>query len=73
MVAVLVDSDTGVIQKIKTVPLEELFVERLVLSWNPFRGPANNYNKAFSEEEFAGRIAEIFKTKSQREIWNGSW
>lgn len=73
MVAVLVDSDTGVIRKIRSVTLDELFVERLVLSWNPFRGPANEYNKAFSEEEFAGRIAEIFKTKSQREIWETSW
>jgi len=73
MVAVLVDSDTGTILKIKQVPLDEMFVERLVLSWNPFRGPANNYNKAFSEEEFSGRVAELFKSKSQREIWDTSW
>jgi len=73
LVAVLVDSLTNMIVKIKRVALDELFVERLALSWNPFRGPADQYNKAFSDEEFASRINSIFKAKSPKQIWMTSW
>jgi hypothetical protein len=73
LVAVLVDSDTGIVKKIKRVNLEELFIERLVMSWNPFRGPSDQYNTSFTEEAFTSRIVDIFKTKSQREIWTTSW
>ena len=45
MVAVLVDSDTGVIRKIRSVTLDELFVERLVLSWNPFGRPNPRWSR----------------------------
>lgn len=73
LMAVLVDSETGVVKKMKNVSLDEMLVERLVMSWNPFRGPKDQYNKIFSNEEFNQRIHEIFKAKSQKEIWNTSW
>lgn len=73
MVAILVDSDTNLIKKITNVVLEELFIERMVMSWNPFRFEANDYNKSFSQEEFSGRVQEIFKMKGSKELWMTSW
>ncbi len=73
MAAVLVDSDTGIICSITHVPLDEMFIERLVLSWNPYRHESNDYNKSFSHQEFAQRIAEIFKMRSSKELWMTSW
>ncbi len=73
MVAILVDSDTNVIKKISHVPLDELFIERMVMSWNPFRHESNDYNKSFGAEEFSGRVQEIFKMKSSKELWTTSW
>jgi len=73
MVAILVDSDSGNICKITQVPLDEMFIERMVLSWNPFRHEANDYNKSYSDEEFSGRVGEIFKMKSSQELWTTSW
>ncbi len=73
MAAILLDSDTGIIKKITQVPLDEMFIERLVLSWNPFRFEANDYNKSFTQEEFAKRVAEIFKMRPSKELWVTSW
>ncbi len=73
MVAILVDSDTNIVKKIKHVELDEMFIERLVLSWNPFRQEANDYNKSFSQEEFAKRVGEIFKMRKSEELWISSW
>ena len=72
MGAILVDSDTDLIRKISTVELDEMFVERLVLSWNPFR-TQDQYNKSFSPEQFSQRVQDIFKTKSSKELWMTSW
>ncbi|MCF8720679.1 hypothetical protein [Nitrospina gracilis] len=73
MAAILVDSETGLIRKIKQVPLDEMFIERLVLSWNPFRYEANDYNKSFTAQEFAQKVGDIFKMRSSRELWMTSW
>lgn len=73
MVAILVDSDTGITKKITNVELDEMFIERLVISWNPFRHESNEYNKTFSEKEFSGRVSELFKMKSSEELWTTSW
>lgn len=73
MAAVLVDSTTGIVRKIARVPLAEMFIERLVLSWNPYRHPSDQYTKSFSKEEFSARVGEIFKTRSSRQLWNASW
>ncbi len=71
MLAVLVDSETGIVRKITTVPLSEMLIERLVISWNPFRF-GDQYTKTYNEEEFGQRIQEIYK-KPSRELWNASW
>lgn len=73
MVAILVDSETKIIQKITTVPLDEMFIERLVLSWNPFRFPSNDYSKSYNNEEFSTRVGEIFRTRTSKDIWMSSW
>ncbi len=73
MAAILVDSDTGIIKKITHVSLDEMFIERLVLSWNPFRYEANDYNKSYNPEEFAKRVGEIFKMRPSKELWMTSW
>lgn len=73
MAAVLVDSDTGLILKINHVDLDEMFIERLVLSWNPYRHESNEYNKSFKPEEFAKRVGEIFKMRPSKELWMTSW
>ena len=73
MAAILVDSDTGIIRKITHVPLDEMFIERLVLSWNPLRYEANDYNKSFSPEEFSKKIEEIFSARTSKDLWTTSW
>jgi len=73
MAAILVDSDTALIKKITQVPLEELFIERLVMSWNPYRFEANDYNTSFTRAAFTAKVAEIFKMRSSAELWTVSW
>ena len=73
MAAVLVDSETGLIRKISQVPLEEMFIERLVMGWNPYRFGANDYSKSYSPAEFAQKVGEIFKMRSTKELWTTSW
>lgn len=73
MAAILVDSISNTIIKITTVPLEELFIERLVMSWNPFRGPADEYSKTFTNEQFSEQVSKIFKSRTQKDIWKTSW
>ena len=78
MVAVLVDSDTNMVKKIHHVQLDEMFVERLVLAWNPYRFISNpetpaEYSRAFTEQEFSERISNIFKMKTSEELWRTSW
>jgi hypothetical protein len=69
MVAILVDSDTKIIH----VPLEELFIERLAMSWNPYKTSGDEYTKTFTSESFHSKISEIFKMKSSQELWRTSW
>ena len=73
MGAILVDSATHIIKKIKRVEIEEMFVERMVMSWNPFRGTGDQYTKSFDDETFNKKVAEIFKMKSTKEMWTSSW
>lgn len=73
MVAILVDSNTGTIRKITHVELDEMFIERLVISWNPYRHESNEYNKTFKPEEFAQRVGEIFRVRPSKELWMTSW
>lgn len=73
MVSVLVDSETGIICKIAYVPMEEIFIERLMLSWNPYRFPSNQYNKSYNSKEFTTRVTEIFKTRTSQQLWTSSW
>jgi hypothetical protein len=73
MGAILVDAVTHVIKKIKRVELEEMFVERMVMSWNPFRGTGDQYTKSFDDETFNKKVSEIFKMKSTKEMWTSSW
>jgi len=72
MAAILVDSETGIVRKIAHVPLDEMFIERLVVSWNPFRH-GDRYNKTFTAEEFAAKVQEIFRMRRSRELWMSSW
>ena len=73
MVAVLVDSETKIIQKITHVPLEEMFIERMVMSWNPYKTAGDEYTKTNTSESFITKINEIFKMKSSKELWRTSW
>jgi len=73
MVAVLVDSDTDIIKKIAYVTLDDMFVERLVISWNPFRFQGDQYNKTFTDAEFATRVTDLFKTRNSQKLWMSSW
>lgn len=78
MMAVLVDSNTGIIRKISRVELDEMFVERLVLAWNPYRYPAApgapaEYSRAYNDQEFARRIEQVFKMRKSAELWRTSW
>ena len=73
MVAILVDSETNIIQKITHVPLEEMFIERMVMSWNPYKTAGDEYTQTFTNESFISKINEIFKMKSSKELWRTSW
>jgi hypothetical protein len=72
MVAVLVDSDTNEIRKITRVALDEMFIERLVVSWNPYRH-GDQYTKTFSDQQFSSRVQGIFKIRSPKQMWTTSW
>ena len=78
MVAVLVDSNTNSIKKIHHVELDDMFVERLVMAWNPYRyaaspGSPAEYSRAFTDQEFNERISRIFKMRTSTELWQTSW
>ena len=73
MGAILVDSGSHVIKKITRVKMDELLIERMVMSWNPFRGTSDQYTKSFDDETFNKKVAEIFKMKSTKEMWTTSW
>ena len=73
MGAILVDSATHIIKRIKRVEIDEMFVERMVMSWNPFRGKGDQYTKSFDDETFNKKVAEIFKMKSTKQMWTSSW
>lgn len=73
MVAILVDSETSIIKKITCVPLEEMFIERLAMSWNPYKTAGDEYTKTFTDENFTEKVNEIFKMKSSGELWRTSW
>ena len=73
MGAILVDADTHTIKKINHVALDELTIERMVMSWNPFRGKADQYTKTFDQETFNQKIIELFKMKSTKQMWMDSW
>ena len=71
MVAVLVCSETGIIMKIAHVPLDEMFIERMIMSWNPFR-KGDQYNQVLTEKRFVEKINEIFKMRSSKQLWTSS-
>ena len=73
MVAILSDLDTNIIKKITRVELDEMFIERMVLSWNPYKTKGDEYTKTYSDEGFVTKINEIFKMKSSQELWRTSW
>ncbi|MBT5631171.1 MAG: hypothetical protein HOJ13_00420, partial [Nitrospina sp.] len=73
MVAILVDSDSGIIRKITHVELDEMFIERLAMSWNPYKTAGDEYTKTFTNEGFISKVNEIFKMKSSQELWRTSW
>jgi len=73
MVAILTDLDTNIIKKITHVELDEMFIERMVLSWNPYKTKGDEYTKTYSDENFVTKINEIFKMKSSQELWRTSW
>jgi len=73
MVAILTDLDTNIIKKITYVELDEMFIERMVLSWNPYKTKGDEYTKTYSDENFVTKINEIFKMKSSQELWRTSW
>ena len=68
MTAVLVCSETGIIKRINHVVLDEMFIERMVMSWNPFR-QEDKYNKTFDEHSFVEKVNEIFKMRSGKRLW----
>ena len=78
LVAVLVDSETEIIGKISRVELDEMFIERLVMAWNPYRYPSSpvapaEYSRAFNDQEFSEKVEQIFKTKTSEQLWRTSW
>ena len=73
MGAILVDSNSHIIKKITRVKMEELLIERMVMSWNPFRGKSDQYTKTFDQNTFNQRVAELFKMKSTKQMWMDSW
>jgi hypothetical protein len=50
-----------------------MFIERMVLSWNPYKTKGDEYTKTYSDEHFVTKINEIFKMKSSQELWRTSW
>jgi len=50
-----------------------MFIERLVLSWNPLRFEATEYNKSYNHEEFSKKIEEIFSARTSNDLWTTSW
>ena len=73
MGAILVDSATGIIKKITRVKLDDMFIERMVMSWNPFRGSGDQYTKSYDQDTFNQKVAELFKMKSSKQMWMSSW
>ena len=73
MGAILVDSNTHIIKRVTRVEMDELLIERMVMSWNPFRGAGDQYTKSFNQETFNKRINELFKMKSTKQMWIDSW
>ena len=73
MGAILVDSTTHIIKKVKRVEIDEMVIERMVMSWNPFRGKGDQYTKTFDNEMFNQKVADIFKMKSTKQMWTTSW
>jgi hypothetical protein len=73
MGAILVDATTHIIKKITRVELDEMFVERMVMSWNPFRGTGDQYTKSYNQETFNEKITELFKMKTTKQMWMSSW
>ena len=73
MVAILSDLNTNIIKKITRVELDEMFIERMVLSWNPYKTKGDEYTKTYSDEGFVTKVNEIFKMKSSQELWRTSW
>ena len=73
MGAILVEASTHIIKKITRIELDEMFVERMVMSWNPFRGSGDKYTKSFDQSTFNNKVAEVFKMKSTKEMWVSSW
>ena len=67
MVAVLVCSETNIIKKITYVTLDEMFIERMVMSWNPFR-QEDKYSQTFTTERFVEKINEIFNTRTSKQL-----
>ena len=73
MGAILVEAKTHIIKKITRIELDEMFIERMVMSWNPFRGSGDKYTTSFNQSTFNTKVAEIFKMKSTKEMWVASW
>ena len=73
MGAILVEATTHIIKKITRIELDEMFIERMVMSWNPFRGYGDKYTKTFNQDSFNKKVAEVFKSKSTKEMWVASW
>ena len=73
MGAILVDSESHIIKKITCVLLDDLVIERMVMSWSPFRGKGDQYTKTFNQEAFNNKIIELFKMKSTKQMWLASW
>tara|TARA_B100000686_G_scaffold263277_1_gene276922 strand:- start:1330 stop:1980 length:651 start_codon:yes stop_codon:yes gene_type:complete len=73
MVTILSDLDTNIIKKINRVELDEMFIERMVLSWNPYKTKGDEYTKTYSDEGFVIKVNEIFKMRNSQELWRTSW
>ncbi len=71
MVAVLVCSETQIIKKIVHVSLDEMFIERLVMSWNPFR-IGDKYSPTLTDQKFTEKVKDIFKTRSGKQLWTSA-
>ena len=73
MGAILVESTTHIIKKIAHIKMDDMFIERMVMSWNPFRGKGDQYTKTFDQDTFNQKVAELFKMKSTKQMWTSSW